>query len=487
MNQFTTNMWSEGYDLPVPFQVPLEDGQVLICEEVVRAMPGRRYVCRGTYNGEAVYAKLFSISNKATREWKSEQTGIDSLNAAGVLAPNIIESVVLEQVELQLIIYTEIANAENARLKWDVGDESDRKMLIISLLKVLASHHNANLIQQDLHLANFMCRGEEVFTLDASDIAKKVISYDIAIESLSGLFALLNSKYDAWIPALSKHYFSLRGMPFSDLDILALEKGVLKSRCYKRRKYLKKIFRSCSAFVSKKSWRRRIVYDRKNESVAFSKFCDNPDNSADSVSKTVLKDGNTCLVTQLTFAQQRLVIKRYNIKNFWHGVGRAFRETRASKSWRNAHRLLHCGILTPKPIAFVENRFGPIRHNAWFIMEFTDGDSARKYFHDTSITDSQLREIAVQFAQFFGVMKREGFSHGDMKATNFIIHDEQLYVIDLDAMQAHEDKNSHFRALQRDAARFMKNWESLPAVGSLFCEVFTAEGLSDYLPLEPTS
>ncbi|MBW1746795.1 MAG: hypothetical protein JRJ25_11240 [Deltaproteobacteria bacterium] len=84
-----------------------------------------------------------------------------------------------------------------------------------------------------------------------------------------------------------------------------------------------------------------------------------PDSVIDS--SRLLKEGNSSTVALAEVNGKLLVIKRYNIKNFIHALKRYLRNTRAWTSWRNAHRLELLGIPTPKPIAFLERRWGPFR------------------------------------------------------------------------------------------------------------------------------
>ncbi|MDH3934294.1 MAG: hypothetical protein OEU62_03955, partial [Gammaproteobacteria bacterium] len=56
---------------PEPFLLAL-DGQagesaLLRCQEVVRAMPGKRLVCRGEWRGEDVFIKLYFGADKYWR------------------------------------------------------------------------------------------------------------------------------------------------------------------------------------------------------------------------------------------------------------------------------------------------------------------------------------------------------------------------------------------------------------------------------------
>jgi tRNA A-37 threonylcarbamoyl transferase component Bud32 len=165
-----------------------------------------------------------------------------------------------------------------------------------------------------------------------------------------------------------------------------------------------------------------------------------------------------------------MVIKRYNIKNAWHAFNKSFRPSRAWVSWRNAHLLTSLGIATPKPIALVEKRLGPFRSTAYFITEYVDSIDAYCLFHSDRITEINPESIVARFGQLFQMLVDASISHGDSKATNYIITSNDLYITDLDAMREHRFKGRFRRAFGRDLARFMQNWEDLPEVSRIFCE-----------------
>jgi tRNA A-37 threonylcarbamoyl transferase component Bud32 len=142
------------------------------------------------------------------------------------------------------------------------------------------------------------------------------------------------------------------------------------------------------------------------------------------------------------------------------------------------------GIATAKPLALIENRFGPLRGAAWFIMQDVEGPSAYAFFRDPAVSRAEQAMIARQFAEILNIMRREQISHGDMKATNFVISHDRLVVLDLDALRQHRDKAGFERGFRRDLRRFFQNWRELPEVADLFREVFIAAGLQDYLPTE---
>jgi len=442
-------------------------------------MPGRRYVCRGVYDGKPVFVKLFAMSSQAKREWKNEQQGISALRAAGIPAPEIIYSETSPDFDTHIVVFTELLDAESARHRWEHGNETARQMLLMQLVELLSRHHAAGLRQTDCHLLNFVFSDDILYTLDAADIVitSAPLSRKKSMQSLVDLLGLFSIDYDSLLPTLYGHYWNCRKEPANDAELAMLEKKVAKIRDYKVRKYLSKIYRNCSEFVVKKTWQQLSIYRRDTKSIEFEKLL----NDTDSDNRTILKDGNTCTVSLIETSQQNVVCKRYNIKNVWHGLMRAFRASRASRSWRNAYRLYALHIATPLPLALVEERLGPIRRKAWLFMPYIDGTSAHDLFRNDSHAD-RLHIAASQFSQLFGKMIRAKLSHGDMKATNFIFSDEELFVIDLDSMQQHKSDASFARAFRVDMQRFMKNWSELPEVAALFREQLSTTAAAEFLP-----
>ncbi|HSI25062.1 MAG TPA: lipopolysaccharide kinase InaA family protein, partial [Methylotenera sp.] len=169
-----------------------------------------------------------------------------------------------------------------------------------------------------------------------------------------------------------------------------------------------------------------------------------------------------------------IVIKRYNIKHFWHGLSRAFRPTRAAASWANAHRLSILEIATAKPIALYEQRiFGllgfNLRSRAYFLAEYLDLPDVAEYFAQTQ-DKAQRAEAVKNIATIFYKLYLLQISHGDMKATNIKMHGTQPVLIDLDSMRQHGKTN--IAAHVRDLQRFMQNWKDNSSLYNAFVKTF---------------
>ena len=60
-------------------------------------------------------------------------------------------------------------------------------------------------------------------------------------------------------------------------------------------------------------------------------------------------------------------------------------------------------------------------------------------------------------------------SHGDMKASNFLVAQDQVVVLDLDAMKQHKSAATARPRIRKDRARFLRNWQDHPVILELAC------------------
>lgn len=458
------------------FVLRLIDGSEFVCEQVVRVLPGRRLVCRGAWNGRAIFAKLF-FGKSAASYAKRDREGSQWLHSAQVLTPDLLHSTELTP-KISVLIYAAIENTQNAEHYWHERPQL-YDVLAKSLVNTLAKHHSAGLIQTDLHLKNFLIQEQvadelKVYTLDGDGI-RKIGRLGIKCKRLRNL-ATLFSKFDVLndvsIPALYRQYCSAMGVYYSVADERHVIKLVWHIRHRVSRTYAdKKVFRTCTDVTVAKSFKH---FHALAADVLTNAQTVNLDTYLVD-SKANLKNGNTCTVGLGDFANQRVVIKRYNIKNLWHGISRALRPSRAAVSWANAHRLIISNITTPKPLALIEDRWGCLRGRAYFLSAYVDAPDVTQFFAQQP--DVELQKTAAQsLANLFLKLYLLRFAHGDCKASNIkIVHGEPV-LIDLDSMCSYGAcwlSNWRFeQAHVKDLKRFMKNWQSDATVLVLLRQAF---------------
>ncbi|MBW2344633.1 MAG: hypothetical protein JRF53_11575 [Deltaproteobacteria bacterium] len=465
---------SAGRDVEVPFRIRLEFNDrpaELICSEVLRVLPEKRLVCFSEWNGRPMVAKFFLDPASAKRHCAREERGITALKDAGIKTPDLLFKGMLPPDNAPVLGLQRIMPAQDLLTAWEQSGDSDlRAKLLSRAAAVIADQHEAGLKQDDPHFKNFLWTKDDLFTIDGDAVNTRNMGRPMAIpESLENLglfFAQFYPRFDGLIPRAFRLYAEKRTWPVDDDLSARLLKNVFSQRNSRKRAYLKKIYRECSAFVCQKAWNRFMVCDRVFYNEAMVRFLADPDHVMNA--GRVLKKGNTSTVTMVEVNGQNMAVKRYNIKNARHAFKRSFRPSRAWISWRNAHRLASLGIPTPRPIALVEKRLGPFRSTAYFITKYVDGIDAYSLFHSDGASEINQESIVTLFGQLFRLLAGTSISHGDSKATNYIVAGNELSITDLDSMREHRFKGSFRRAFRRDIARFMQNWEDLPEVSSMF-------------------
>jgi len=460
---------------PGPFLLAL-DGQTAIaaqlrCDEVVRAIPAKRLVCRGVWQGQAVFIKLYMGADKY---WQAECRGLEALHGQGIAAPAVLHAGTADHGNLHVIVLAAIEPAQTLANAWEqAGDETARIRLLRLALNTLATHHQAGLEQSDIHLNNFLLATGRLYTLDGGGIRSSgdgELSMRRSSDNLARFFAQFYPRFDALIAPVLPDYASQRGWPAGRLTSATLLQRVHFFRHRRQRHFLKKIFRDCSAFVCSKDWRSFRVCDRALATPVLLQLLADPDASLKQTDAHYLKQGNTCTLWSIKVDGRQLVVKRYNIKSLAHRISRMLRRTRAATSWKNAHRLAMYGILGARPVALVERRFGPLRGKAWLIMEYVSGDDITRLCKDPRPDHQTSRRVVRGVTALLAQLAQCRISHGDMKGTNFIQSPRGIAVIDLDAMREHLSDSGFQKRRRRDLQRFMRNWIPCPDIDALFRE-----------------
>ena len=466
----------------VAFQLQLNNQSILNCQKVVRVVPNKRLVCSGVWCEKSVYAKLF-IDAHAARYFARDLSGVNDLVAAKITTPALLFQGQTQQ-GVYVLVFEAIENSSNAEQVWQQSAAKARFKLAQSLVAEIAKHHNAGLLQTDLYLKNFLVEDDKIYTLDGDGIRKFTrLSKRQVQRNLATLFSKMDVLEDDWIPELYEGYCAQTGIAHSIFDEAEIWVLTQKIRRKTTSNYAdKKVFRQCTGVnkytlqpqgLSPQNIPAKAGYSCvKGLWILASSDVENIDFSGNLdalfTPQNLLKDGNTCTVAMAEMGGKKVVIKRYNIKNFWHGLNRAFRQTRAAISWANAHRLKILDIATAKPIALIEQKiFGLFKSKAYFLTEYIDAPDVAEFFAKTRNKVQRADAVHNVVTQFYRLYLLQ-ISHGDMKATNIKMQGTQPVFIDLDAMRQHTFSWSAERAHVRDLRRFMQNWQNDNALYNAF-------------------
>lgn len=457
---------SVGRDLPLPFDIEI-GSDLLQCQQAFRLLPNKRLTCLATWQGKLVAAKLFFHPKHWIRHAQSDYAGAMLLEENDILTPKCVYAGKTSVFGVNVVLFEYIQGAVNFSELWELSDHKSE--LLEQIFTVLAQQHNAGIYHADLHLDNFLLQDEKLYTLDGDQVKSlgKSLTQKPSLENLGELFAHITPQYDAMILEQFATYVESRDWQLSDDLQQSLIKAIQKGRAIHHKSCLRKIFRDCTAIASRKTWRRHKYWQRNLDQALIGDLINNPDHY---FVKPYMKNGNTCSIIKTDLADYSLVVKRYNIKNILHGLKRSLRKTRAAVSWKNAHRLQWLDINTPKPIALIEKRWGFIRRQAYYISQYIEGATLNDFILKCDEPE-KIKQIADLITTAFARLYQGGLSHGDLKASNLLISQQQVYLLDLDSMRKHKCTHSLKRVWRRDINRFLRNFTEQPAVKEIFLEV----------------
>ncbi|MEF8715411.1 MAG: lipopolysaccharide kinase InaA family protein [Accumulibacter sp.] len=456
----------------LPFRVALADGRQLDMRRLLRVLPGKRLVGEAELAGQRVLAKLF-IGRRSEKHWRQERAGLEALVLAGVPTPALVAAMPIAgggHALLTDFLDSAESLAEGwARVAGRAAADDEALSILAPALTMVGRLHAAGLVQDDLHLANFLRHDGRLLVIDGD--AVRIVSRPQALPmvdacaNLAVLLAQLPVEWEDRLAVLLPAYRA--GAGAVSLDLPVLRGQIARVRAWRLRDFLAKTVRDCTLFAVEQGFTRFCAVLRQ-DAEALAPLLAAPD-CAISAGQT-LKDGGTCTVTRVLVGDRVLLIKRYNLKGLRHALGRLWRPSRAWHSWQEGHRLQFLGIPTPAPLALIEERCGPLRRRAWLVCEYCPGPNLLAHL---SPDQAPPADEARAMLNLFEAMHRQRISHGDLKATNLLWDAGRILLIDLDAVVQHHLPVAHRHAWRRDRARLLRNW---PAASIL------RRWLDDHLP-----
>ena len=142
--------------------------------------------------------------------------------------------------------------------------------------------------------------------------------------------------------------------------------------------------------------------------------------------------------------------------NFAKSFKSIFKKSRGLRGWLAATRLADGFVLVPEPIAYIEKR-GLLRFKrGYFFMEYIEGSV--NLGDKLKGGDDKVRLI-VQVGDLLRALHELNCSHGDMKASNFLVKDDgdrhRLFMIDTEDVRFHKKINKMHR--MKDLLRFVRS------------------------------
>ncbi len=409
----------------LPFQMsvntikPNQAKETLTCTKLLREVPNKRYVYKAAWNGKNVIAKVFNGFGSDFR-LKKEWNGLQELLRRKLNAPQPCFYGTTNN-GCQVLVTMEITNASTAaEIYQNETAQTGRYNLLILVVRELAKLNNKGVLQKDIHLGNFLISGEQVFSLDAGQMVfyAKPLSRKKSRRQLAAILTFSPDEQKS--QNLCLEYAKIRNWDLSNLDEAAVKKYACSYRKYVVRRVLKKTLRTSKHFIKVKKNTYTGMFSRKfigqsEPSKLFEQIDELMDNGQ------ILKKGNTCYVSRITWANSDIVVKRYNYKGFF------------------------------------EERKGLIIRRSYIITEYVNGENLHHFLQDNKIS-KDCRSITIRkTVELIENLHKNGITHRDLKLTNILITNNGSVLTDLDAMKVHK-VNWICRLKEREYLKqFMKN------------------------------
>jgi len=443
------------YSMSLPVQIVTDD-DTLNCQQLLRIVPGKRLVFLGEAFNKKVIIKCFIHTGKAKKHWQREYAGAKLLTDNNILTPEIIARGCSEQgIYYLLFPYIE---GQNLAQFWDNKSEQKRQKQLKQLMVLLAQHHNAGLSHQDVHYANFyLADNGSVYTLDGEEVKACGASLTIP-QRLDNLALFLAQTFDlsqSVCCSLLDEYLSSTSLKLNKQDCESFWQSIKAQQQQRIKHYLKKVLRECTEVIYNRKKYSYSLCRREYYNNAIQQLLDQPERFFQDKSSQFLKQGNTCTVKSVWLDNEQLVLKRYNPKGSFYELMHKGQMSRARKSWLNAHLLRFMGLATPEPIALIEQQAALGQRCSYFICKFQPGQSSWDYFCRQSANKSIAQKLLAILQRLYDY----NITHGDLKGSNILIEQDQVYLLDLDAMTQHKFHWQFNKSRQRDQQRFLKNWD----------------------------
>jgi tRNA A-37 threonylcarbamoyl transferase component Bud32 len=429
----------------------------LLCTDLLRAVPGKRAIYDAMWKDTNVIVKVFSHKIKAKLHFKRELKGLNQLQKRGLRSVVPLfwgetddgrRAVVLEKIVDSATVLDVMSETVDKRSKLD---------LFVRVCRELAKQHSNGVLQKDLHLENFLLADDQLYSIDPSQMVflPDQVSRKKSISQLA-LLALNLPDSDVQLTRIVyEEYFKARGWNLEKSDETLIQQQVTFLREEGIRRGLKKCLRTSTKFLRIRNDRTVAVLDRD--------FCRGAD-PLDFIEKIdmlmdkgqVMKNGNTCYVSRLTWNGEDVVVKRYNHKGFVHSLRHTIKRSRARGGWLHAHRLGMLKVSTPKPLAYIERRKGPLIWKSYLVTQYTGGQKLYDFLRDENVTQEQQLATTQQVKNLLDEMGKHRITHGDFKNSNILISQTGPVLIDLDGMKVHRWDWSYKAQKAKDLKRLAK-------------------------------
>jgi RIO kinase 1 len=156
---------------------------------------------------------------------------------------------------------------------------------------------------------------------------------------------------------------------------------------------------------------------------------------------------------------ERIFVKKFHFKGIVHSLKPLFRQHRAQVMWQVSWHLIKNSIPVPQPEGYLIKQRGPFCLEGYFFSKVLSSCySLEELTKDLRLLSKRLDSggLIGNLAREVAALHDSGTTHGDLKWSNILIHEEknELWFVDFDGAKLHSSCPD-CKAVARDLARFV--------------------------------
>lgn len=464
-----------GRQVACPFSIGLDnDAQALLCEKILRIVPGKRLVALAKWQGQPVIAKIFYQSTRASSHAYREQAGNQALERADILTPGLLYAGQDASCSVYVLIFHYIPACLNVTDIWNHPGHPEWLSVTQQVIGVMAALHEAGLLQRDPHPNNFLFNEQGVYTLDTGDFELKTpgsaLQKKESLASLGCLFAQIQpAGYDK-LKDFYRHYLMLRSWQYAEKEYEQLLSFQQKARQARERKIKQKALRNTSRFKQLQTSQYFIVVDREVLSPSLQHFFSDP------VTKIhegeIIDAGEMFFQTRMMFDGLCCAVSEYKAEHLWESILHRYQGSPARKAWSVAQYLKSYGLPIPQPIAFLEKESGLFSKRSYFLSRYLNGPSLMAFVKHVGIAGLEKSGVLGKTIKLFCLLQRLNVSHLQLSPQVLFVEEDHVYLTGLHHVVSHQQTSIAREALYESYTFFMKAWEFDPNIHAVFQSAF---------------
>lgn len=439
------------------------EGQNLRIGHVYRFLSGQRLTAHAAWGDSDVVVKCF-YGDRHRVYFEREVQGLESLERAGVDTAACLFSAQHHQGQMHLMVLEYLQ--DSTTLKQALTDPESSVSLdewLHQAAELFVRLHQANLTQPDPHLENFLISRGRLHMIDAGQM--QVLSAPLkqldAMDNLALFFAQLPVRLDAAaIKAVHDYWKKSRNEDEVFVEADWANRLLLQRRWRERRFIEKKAFRNCTAYVNEVSDGYFLMLDRKYHESNLTSILSHPEKAFGATTAGF----EVTVQHQLIETQgQTFRLTRYPAADFFNRV----RWSAAALAWRNGQLLNLLGIPTLRPIGFAERRWGPVRGESYFLMEWEKAQLLSEVLRQ-DLPESQVIALFRQVIGLLQGLQQAKLVHGHLTAESIMVDGGNCYLAQLENLRHAENSETEQNVFDRNCQQLLEDLDKYGSSAELF-------------------